>query len=243
MRALVSMAAMLAVASGAAAAGRPAPATTVLVGRSWLGLWRGGRVAVRRPLPGWTLGAARLRGTTVEVAATRDEATESDDTVLFFDAGTLAPRGRGHDAALARAEGRSPIGVDSGVPDDRAALSAKTARRVPSAARVVLSADGATMAMFAPATTTGAPWRGRLLDATTARPLAGEAPIIDDGGTRENGAARAVACLLPRGEGVIYTLLGAPADRVSEYQRFAAGATPVTLTTDYVMSCLAARRP
>lgn len=240
---IATAAAFLATGVPGAAAGERAPTATVLLGQSWLGLWRGGRVAVQRPVPGWTLAAARLRGAMIEVAATRDDAAVSDDTVLFFDARTLAPRGRGHDAALARAEGRAPIGTDTGVADDRAALPDRAARALAAARsdRVVLSADRARAAVFVPPATAGAPWRGHILDTATARPLKGRAPIIDDGSARENGAARAIACLLPRGEGVIYTLLGAPADRVSQYQRFTGGSAPVTLTVPYVMSCLAPR--
>lgn len=233
-------------APGASAArGRPAtaPSATVLIGQSWLGLWRGGRVVTSRMLDGWQFGAARLSrdGRTVEVAAYRTDAAERGDTILRFDARTLAPRGRGVDPAMTTAEVRAPIGVYTNVPDDSAALArAKPGSRPRTAAgdRVVMSPDGGVVAVFVRPTQAGAAWPGTATRLGAPRALASPGLFIDDGSRRENGSARALACLLPRGEGAIFTYLGQPADGVSEFQAFAPGARPVELKGPYVMSCL-----
>ena len=220
------------------------PEATVLIGQSWLGLWRGGRVVLSRAVDGWTFGAARLSrdGRTVEVAANRADAAESGDTILRFDARTLAPRGQGVDATLAAADVRAPIGVDPDVPDDRAALMQTGQPRLPRikpSDRVVLSPDGTVVALFVKPAQAGAVWRGVATQRNSARTLTSPGLSIDDGSQRENGAARALACLLPRGEGAIFTYIGQPADRASEFQSFAAHARPVVLRGPYVMSCLA----
>ncbi|MEN3748859.1 hypothetical protein TPR58_16915 [Sphingomonas sp. HF-S3] len=219
---------------------------TILIGQSWLGLWRGGRVAASRTMTGWQFGAARLTpdGRMVEIAATRTDAAQGGDTILRFDARTLSPRGQGRDPVLAAAPVRTPIGTDTGMADDRAAL-ARAGRDGGRLAgpndRVVLSADGKTVAMFAPSPEPGAPWTGRAARLHDGHALSAAGLFIDDGSRRETGAARALACLLPRGEGAIFTYIGAPADRVSEYQAFTPRAAPVPLKMPYVMSCLSPR--
>lgn len=219
---------------------------TVLIGQSWIGLWRGGRVVASRTVTGWRFGAARLSpdGRMVEIAATRTDAAQGGDTILRFDIRTLKPRAQGRDPRLADAPVRTPIGTDTGIPDDRAALAGagrEGGRMAESTDRVVLSADGAMAAMFAPPPEPGAPWPGRTARLKDGQAQSAHGLFIDDGTRRDNGAARSLACLLPRGEGAIFTYIGAPADRESEYQPLTPGAAPVPLKTPYVMSCLAPR--
>ncbi|PXA91108.1 hypothetical protein DMC47_26285 [Nostoc sp. 3335mG] len=237
----------LAAPSPVAAQRRSAPEpVTVLIGQSWIGLWRGGRVVASRTVTGWQFGAARLSadGRMVEIAATRSDAAQGGDTILRFDIRTLKPRAQGRDPRLTAAPVRTPIGTDAGVPDDREAL-ARTGREGGRMAgptdRVVLSADGVMVAMFAPSAEPGAPWSGRVMRLKDGQAQSAPGLFIDDGTRRDNGAARSLACLLPRGEGAIFTYIGAPADRESEYQPLTPGAAPVPLKTPYVMSCLAPR--
>ncbi|WP_425228373.1 hypothetical protein [Sphingomonas sp.] len=218
------------------------PATTVLIGLRWLGLWRDGRVTLSHDVAGFTLGAARWSadGRTLEIAADRDGATESESVVLLFDARTLAPRGQRIDAEASGWAVRTPIGTDRGVPDDRRLLPRGLAARAGNLSRVVVSPDRRTAAVFTPPPRAGMAWPGRRWDLTSGRSLTGVPLTINDGSTSETGLARAVACLLPRGEGVIYTLEGPPADRVSQFQSFLRRYGAITLRTRYVMSCLAA---
>ena len=108
-------------AAGPAPPLTPLP-STVLIGLDSLSLWRGGHVVVHRALDGWTLGAARVRGKTIEVAADRIDAPETTGNFLRFDAATLAPLGHGNDRALALTPARVPIGLDADFPDDAARL-------------------------------------------------------------------------------------------------------------------------
>lgn len=233
---------MAAAPSKPARSGGASP-TTILIGQNWLGLWRGGRVEASRDLTGWQLGASRLSrdGRTLEVSAERVNAAESKATVLLFDAQTLTPRGRRTDPQAAYGDFRAPIGPELDRPDDSAKL-----RRMPAGMpsggtrRVAVSPDGGTAAVFVRPAAAGAPWPGKAFDLRTGRALVAPGLSIDEGTRQENGAYQEIGCLLPRGEGVIYTFIGAPADRWSAFQRFESRAGPVQLSTPYVMGCLTA---
>ena len=108
--------------------------------------------------------------------------------------------------------------------------------------RAALSPDGSTVAAFVrPATAVGRAWPGEAWDGASGKAIEARGLSVDDGTLRESGAARALACLLPHGQGAIFTYVGAPADRYSEYESFGPGTGPaVRLDTPYVMSCLAA---
>ncbi|MGO4870236.1 MAG: hypothetical protein ACLPGW_06430 [Roseiarcus sp.] len=107
--------------------------------------------------------------------------------------------------------------------------------------RAALSPDGSTVAAFVrPAAADGRAWPAEAWDAASGKAIAAPGLSIDDGASRESGAARALACLLPHGQGAIITYVGAPADSYSEYVPFGPGAGPAApLDTPYVMSCLA----
>ena len=106
----------------------------------------------------------------------------------------------------------------------------------------MVAPDASVAAVLIPTGAKASTARGPVIDAGSGRALPGARVVIDDGTAHENGAPQAVACLLPHGEGVIYTALGAPADRVSSFQRFPIGrAAPVELKGPYVTSCLSVR--
>ncbi|TCJ11612.1 hypothetical protein EZJ19_15175 [Parasulfuritortus cantonensis] len=105
--------------------------------------------------------------------------------------------------------------------------------------RAALSPDGSTAVVFRPGREAGQAWHGLVWLAATGRTIPAPGLGIDDGSVRENGAPRAMACLLPQGEGAIFTYIGAPADRYSEFQSLAPGPSPATkLDTPWVMGCL-----
>lgn len=105
--------------------------------------------------------------------------------------------------------------------------------------RAALSPDGSTVAAFTPGADKRQAWPGMAWAAATGQTLATPGFSVDDGSARENGAPRTLACLLPRGEGAIFTYLGAPADRWSEFLPFAPGAgTAIRLDTPWVMGCI-----
>lgn len=108
--------------------------------------------------------------------------------------------------------------------------------------RLALSPDGRSAAAFLRGTAArGAAWAARVWDLASGQTLPSPGLAIDDGGARPDGAARALACLLPQGAGAIVTYLGAPADRRSEFVPFSPpGAAAVRLDTPYVTSCLQA---
>ena len=117
----------------------------------------------------------------------------------------------------------APVGTDGDPGNDR---------------RIVRAPDESVVATFArPAS--GAVWRGNVT-AANGRPAIRQKLDIDDGSTRENGAALALACLLPRGEGAIMTYLGPPADRYSEF--VGAGRKAQRLSAPYVMTCVMGSR-
>ncbi len=139
----------------------------------------------------------------------------------------------------------APAGKDGTVLQLRAAdgKALGAPRRLPPGDwRAALSPDGSTVAAFVrPAKADGRAWPGEAWDAASGKAIAAPGLSIDDGASRESGAARALACLLPHGQGAIVTYIGAPADRYSEYEPFGPGAAPAApLDTPYVMSCLAA---
>lgn len=105
--------------------------------------------------------------------------------------------------------------------------------------RAALSPDGSTVAVFTRGQAAGQAWRGTAWVAASGQTISAPGLTIDDGSERENGAPRALACLLPHGEGAIFTYVGAPADRYSEFQSFAPGAgSAAKLDTPWVMGCL-----
>jgi hypothetical protein len=263
----------------------PAPATsaapaTILIGETWLGLWRNGKVAKRVDEAGWQISAARLSsdGNVIEVAAFANPTRGTQDetaTVFRFDAHTLAALGQVKDPNAGNWPPlAAPIGTDEPtLPEPTATpqlkvgetviadngvmlltkagatLQARTSAGVATGAahhiaagevRAALSPDGSTAATFAKPTNKAKAWPGEAWDIATGK-LVATGLSIDDGTGRDNQAARALACLLPQGEGAIFTLVGAPADRVSEFQRFGSGTKPVTLDTPYVMTCVTTR--
>jgi hypothetical protein len=75
---------------------------TILIGQSWLGLWRDGKLVRRADEAGWQFNAARLLpdGEAVEIAAyPMDTSASGGDaaTVMRFDSGTLALVGKVRD--------------------------------------------------------------------------------------------------------------------------------------------------
>ncbi|NTV95814.1 MAG: hypothetical protein HGA75_10405 [Thiobacillus sp.] len=107
--------------------------------------------------------------------------------------------------------------------------------------RAALSPDGSTVAVFTPGQAAGQAWNGMAWAAATGLAIVAPDLMIDDGSARENGAPRALACLLPHAEGAIFTYVGAPADRYSEFQSFTPNTGPATqLDTHWVMGCLSA---
>jgi hypothetical protein len=240
--------------------GRPDPAV-VLLGQSWVGLWRDGKMVAMQEKPGWQFQAARLTGdgATVEITAYPVDRPDAPVTVFRFDTDRLAAGGRRAEAAAAQWPPlAAPLGTDLRVPDAarpegpmRVATDvegvrvtragATGGRRLPPGSwRIAMSPDGSTAAAFARPTAGDGAWPGTVWDIRTGRDIAAPGLGIDDGSARENGAARSLACLLPRGEGAILTYIGAPADRSSEYLPFGkAGATAVPLSTPYVVTCLA----
>jgi hypothetical protein len=258
----------LAVLTMAPAAGSPAsPRGTILLGQSWLGLWRGGRLVASREQPGWQFNAARLSadGRFVQIAAYPSGGSDGGVTVLRFDARTLAPSGKAPDAQAANWDPLpSPLGTDMRIPDATApggALVATPAaggtmlaprdtktgasHHLPKGVwRAAVSPDGSTAAAFARPAASGARWPGQAWSTRTGQPIAATGLSIDDGSGRDNGAARSLACLLPNGEGAIFTYVGAPADSHSEYQPFGPYAgRAVPLKGPYVMTCLAPPGP
>ena len=139
---------------------------------------------------------------------------------------TAAPGAQGATLLQARSADGQPVGP---------------ARSVAGAQwRAAMSPDGSTVAAFTPGAQTDQPWSGMAWTARTGVTLTTPGLTIDDGSGRENGAARALACLLPGGAGAIFSYIGAPADRYSEFQPFgpeAGGAT--RLDAPWVLGCLA----
>lgn len=248
--------------AGPSAAAPPQSRGVVLIGLDWIGLWRDGRVVASHDEPNWAFQAARLSADkkTIEVVAYADHQDRSATVTLHFDARTLAPGPRTTD----RAAGDwptlvTPIDPDPRAPDATASNGALVAIRsagglvvkpraggvahpLPGGTwRMAVSPDGSTAAAFAKPSAAHAPWRGRAWNTRTGRRIVAPGLTIDDGARRDNNASRGMGCLLPDGAGAIFTYVGAPADRWSEYQAFGARAgKPVELKTSYVMACIIA---
>jgi hypothetical protein len=103
-----------------------------------------------------------------------------------------------------------------------------------------LSPDGTTAAAFTKPAGKATRWLGQVWDVASGKAIPAPSLSVDDGAGRENQAPRALACLLPRGEGAILSYIGAPADRGSEFLSFSMDDKAAPLDAPYVMTCLSA---
>lgn len=247
-------------------AAEPKP-TTILIGQSWLGLWRDGKLVASREEAGWQFNAVQLSrdAKTVQVAAYRKNGRAEPITVLTFDTGHLTPGARKTDPkAAAWPPLPAPLQTDMSVPDATApgaalvstSVAGGTMLRLRNAQRsadspsefhllpkgewrTAISPDGSIAAAFGKPASQNAAWPGQAWNTKNGQAIPTQGLTIDDGSTRENGASRTLACLLPQGEGAIFTYLGTPADNASEYQPSGPDTSRATaLKTPYVMTCL-----